>query len=775
MNGRIRLIQMFRTFSIFILLTSLTPFAKAQQNLSISLSCSPSHIPAGSTTTCTAAVNFTGSVVDFVVDNDWNNDYNSDSVSIVVANGQAIVTGYLGDLAPGVHYLTAQDDDDPNVTTTISVVIDSPGSGSGPVTPPFYISCISGTVIQTAICTATLPEFATGQVSFKLDGSPWGVGTVVSGLSTITAGLNGVPAGTHQIIANYSGDAGYLPATETAQLVTSSDSQSPIAFGEALYSYLIPTAGFDGAGNVVGYTDSVNGTWTASYDNLNRLSTATYQVGTAQMQYMCWKYDSFGNRLGQESSNSMCDPSSIPALSSAPSNQISAPGYSYYPDGGLHTDGTNIYLYDGEGRLCAVQRNIVGPASIEGYLYDAEGNRIAKGTLSALSCDLNINNFTTTETMWIGPEGATDSVSSITSETSNIYAEGQLIATYDSSQVYHFHYTDWLGTRRIQTDSSGNIETSFLNRPFGDSDQLSTDPTDASNIHFTGHEHDSGSGLDYFGARYYLSSIGRFLSPDPTLLVFADPNNPQSMNLYAYVQNNPLGSVDPDGTHIRCVDTTMTIVGADDETGQAPTQICWDEPDLAPHNDPDQGDISATSSRPAAQRSLPPDPISVRLANGWSAVMDNKYVAKSLSTTGTFSAGAGDFLSFGLTKRFNDWTGGSAFINYNSGVYKGGKGVGIGLTVVDIVATGFTVAAVRGGKSALAPTAGVLGKSFGRGGKIAGSGFRFNQGVVRFGWYWDKARQLDAVGLRVFEDTKLAKNAIHFPFWFPGKLPFTVF
>jgi RHS repeat-associated protein len=63
----------------------------------------------------------------------------------------------------------------------------------------------------------------------------------------------------------------------------------------------------------------------------------------------------------------------------------------------------------------------------------------------------------------------------------------------------------------------------------------------------TGKERDAESGLDYFGARYYSSSMGRFSSPDPSGLAYADPANPQSLNLYSYAQNNPLTNVDPTG------------------------------------------------------------------------------------------------------------------------------------------------------------------------------------------------------------------------------------
>ena len=68
---------------------------------------------------------------------------------------------------------------------------------------------------------------------------------------------------------------------------------------------------------------------------------------------------------------------------------------------------------------------------------------------------------------------------------------------------------------------------------------------------FTGKERDQESGNDYFGARYYSSSMGRFMSPDWSAKIepvpYAKLDDPQSLNLYAYVRNNPLTRNDPDG------------------------------------------------------------------------------------------------------------------------------------------------------------------------------------------------------------------------------------
>jgi RHS repeat-associated protein len=68
---------------------------------------------------------------------------------------------------------------------------------------------------------------------------------------------------------------------------------------------------------------------------------------------------------------------------------------------------------------------------------------------------------------------------------------------------------------------------------------------------FTGKERDAESGNDYFGARYYASSMGRWMSPDwadkPEDVPYAKMDDPQSLNLYNYVGNNPLSRADVDG------------------------------------------------------------------------------------------------------------------------------------------------------------------------------------------------------------------------------------
>ncbi len=92
---------------------------------------------------------------------------------------------------------------------------------------------------------------------------------------------------------------------------------------------------------------------------------------------------------------------------------------------------------------------------------------------------------------------------------------------------------------------SGEQETDYY--PYGGEYPPFCSTISDQNYKFTGKERDSETGLDYFGARYYASNMGRFSSPDPKLLTARHLVYPQKWNKYAYVQNNPLTSIDPDG------------------------------------------------------------------------------------------------------------------------------------------------------------------------------------------------------------------------------------
>lgn len=63
-------------------------------------------------------------------------------------------------------------------------------------------------------------------------------------------------------------------------------------------------------------------------------------------------------------------------------------------------------------------------------------------------------------------------------------------------------------------------------------------------FYFTGKKVDEESGLVFFGGRYYVPKIARWLTADPTI---AHPYDPQDLNRYSYCRNNPVNLVDPTG------------------------------------------------------------------------------------------------------------------------------------------------------------------------------------------------------------------------------------
>ncbi|MDE1155563.1 MAG: RHS repeat-associated core domain-containing protein [Acidobacteriaceae bacterium] len=102
-------------------------------------------------------------------------------------------------------------------------------------------------------------------------------------------------------------------------------------------------------------------------------------------------------------------------------------------------------------------------------------------------------------------------------------------------------YDDWISGAKTTTQA-WNMSTMYTS--------LSMISFAACASHFTGKERDTESGLDYFGARYYGSSMGRWMSPDPLNLTDERLLNPQTLNKYGYATDNPLKYVDDDGKDI---------------------------------------------------------------------------------------------------------------------------------------------------------------------------------------------------------------------------------
>jgi RHS repeat-associated protein len=128
-----------------------------------------------------------------------------------------------------------------------------------------------------------------------------------------------------------------------------------------------------------------------------------------------------------------------------------------------------------------------------------------------------------------------------------------------SSSTVNYYIADHLGSSRIVTNSSGTVLDDSDFYPFGGERSYSS--SSGNNYKFTGKERDTESGLDDFTARFYTSNYGRFLSPDE--YKYANPADPQTLNLYGYVANNPINSVDPTGHAPHCLVCDMPTLTDD--------------------------------------------------------------------------------------------------------------------------------------------------------------------------------------------------------------------
>ena len=273
--------------------------------------------------------------------------------------------------------------------------------------------------------------------------------------------------------------------------------------------------------------------WVSCYDDFNRVTgsscTAHCPNGT-NTENFSYDYDRYGNRWHQNAPNG----GPAPQMSFSGSNNR-MDGYSYDAAGNLLSDGSHNYTYDPENRIIRVDGG-----STATYTYDGDGRRVTKTTggqtinyvydLAGREIDQVLSSGG-----WLRGE---------------VYAGGRHLATYVNSTTY-FPLSDWLGTERTRTDVAGAACETIVSLVYGDGQVMSGSCGDPSPLHFTGKERDAETNLDDFGARYYSSQVGRFMIPDwavkPAAVPYASFGDPQTLNLYTYVENAPLNRVDADG------------------------------------------------------------------------------------------------------------------------------------------------------------------------------------------------------------------------------------
>ena len=308
---------------------------------------------------------------------------------------------------------------------------------------------------------------------------------------------------------------------------------------------------------------------TYGYDSLDRLiSESTKKAGDA-LEYR-YTYDKSGNRTSLEKTwdgqserseyvyNALNQLKELKQFNSA---NTKFEAFDYDKDGNLTSDGRGMYSYDDFDHMVnATMSN----GDVFMCRYDAEGLRYEAEENARLFSYIY--------------RGRDVVVEESTEETVRyIRGNGRLVVSdSDKARSYYHYASDQLGSIQYVVDG-GNVNGSLEERvicsyeydAFGN--LLESEEKTRNPFRFTGEQYDAATGLYYLRARYYNPVIGRFTQQDTYL--------GDGLNLYAYVQNNPVKYVDPSGHCGECPKGNGIERGSGSSKG---TKFKWGNPKSIP-------------------------------------------------------------------------------------------------------------------------------------------------------------------------------------------------
>ncbi|MFT7557891.1 MAG: RHS repeat-associated protein [Planctomycetota bacterium] len=203
--------------------------------------------------------------------------------------------------------------------------------------------------------------------------------------------------------------------------------------------------------------------------------------------------------------------------------------------------GSTFHTYNYQNQIINSNAPFLG--SID-YMYDHAGQRIMR-TYEALT------------------EYTIDPNFSIINGDNQITVEaaGLTLATLDAGTLYYNH-TDHLNSSAITTNQTGTTTEVIDYYPFGNQRIQTQTGSFESKDRFTGHDYDEETNLTYANARYLNTDIKRWMSVDPAAIT--NPSqfiiDPQQLNAYSYVRNNPLVFHDPQGAKLKDIPGMIQLI-----------------------------------------------------------------------------------------------------------------------------------------------------------------------------------------------------------------------
>lgn len=336
---------------------------------------------------------------------------------------------------------------------------------------------------------------------------------------------------------------------------------------------------------------------TFNYDQLNRIvSAGTYSTSGNYCWGYQYSYDAWGNLNSQAgwspTYNGCTEYTSSPGTADG-NNHL--PGMSPDAAGNTLSDGINSYTWNSESEL----KSAAGVS----YTYDGDGRRAEKSS---------------GKLYWYGSGGEilaeTNNAGTVTAEY--VFFGGRRVAMLPAGTTAQYYVEDFLGSSRVVTTNTGSVCYDADLTPFG-AERPYTNNCTQNAYKFEGKERDSETGNDEFGARYYTWRMGRWLSSDWSSVLapvpYANLTNPQTLNLYSMVSDDPESFADLDG-HESCGsrDAVVGYCNQNDELAAGEAAYVAGLPRLSAPDKANKAQQQSTEQAPdntlLAQNNTPPPP-----------------------------------------------------------------------------------------------------------------------------------------------------------------------
>ena len=309
--------------------------------------------------------------------------------------------------------------------------------------------------------------------------------------------------------------------------------------------------GYDLTNNIVSKATEAGAT-SYSYDSLDHLTGATYTNQTTPQTNETYTYDPVANRI--------TDHRTTAAWTYNENNQLeTADSISYtYDDNGNTTNQTDAngstgspqarnYTYDTDNRLIEVRD--AGSNLIAAYSYDPFGRRLSKDTgtqktyyfynAEGLIAEADASGQII-KSYGYAPGSTASTGSAQAFSTNPLWLKAAAMGS--QTQGYYYYQNDHLGTPMKLLNQSGVTVWSATYDGFGRA-TVDSASTVSNNLRYPGQYYDAETGLHYNWNRYYDPVTGRYSTSDPIGLL-------GGINMYAYVEGNPVGYIDPTGEFI---------------------------------------------------------------------------------------------------------------------------------------------------------------------------------------------------------------------------------